>query len=130
MQFNFLQDYSCRYIFIDVLFSAFNRNIQFFGFEAQLKVTASYVVVIGLGGVGSHAATMLLRSGVGRLLLVDFDQVPSLKNYYYYFFSFFRICMLCIFILFHTCAVEHLLSLAYSTRLQSLSTKIGCITID
>lgn len=38
-------------------------------------MTASYVVVIGLGGVGSHAANMLLRSGVGRLLLVDFDQV-------------------------------------------------------
>ena len=38
-------------------------------------MTTSYVVVIGLGGVGSHAASMLLRSGVGRLLLVDFDQV-------------------------------------------------------
>lgn len=38
-------------------------------------MTESYVVVIGLGGVGSHAASMLLRSGVGRLLLVDFDQV-------------------------------------------------------
>lgn len=32
-------------------------------------------MVIGLGGVGSHAASMLLRSGVGKLLLVDFDQV-------------------------------------------------------
>ncbi|KAL6228340.1 hypothetical protein ACLB2K_002290 [Fragaria x ananassa] len=51
------------------------KNIQFFGVESQQKVTASYVVVIGLGGVGSHAASMLLRSGVGRLLLVDFDQV-------------------------------------------------------
>ncbi|KAF5960385.1 hypothetical protein HYC85_001594 [Camellia sinensis] len=51
------------------------RNIQFFGIESQQKVSASYVVVIGLGGVGSHAASMLLRSGVGRLLLVDFDQV-------------------------------------------------------
>ncbi|RYQ99585.1 hypothetical protein Ahy_B07g087526 [Arachis hypogaea] len=47
----------------------------FFGFESQQKVSASYVVVIGLGGVGSHAASMLLRSGVGKLLLVDFDQV-------------------------------------------------------
>ncbi|CAL9224605.1 unnamed protein product [Arabidopsis halleri] len=51
------------------------RNIQFFGLESQHKVTGSYVVVIGLGGVGSHAASMLLRSGVGKLLLVDFDQV-------------------------------------------------------
>ncbi|KAK6927812.1 THIF-type NAD/FAD binding fold [Dillenia turbinata] len=49
--------------------------MQFFGFESQQKVIGSYVVVIGLGGVGSHAACMLLRSGVGRLLLVDFDQV-------------------------------------------------------
>ncbi|KAF7851758.1 hypothetical protein BT93_L2626 [Corymbia citriodora subsp. variegata] len=51
------------------------RNIQFFGLDSQQKVTKSYVVVIGLGGVGSHAASMLLRSGVGKLLLVDFDQV-------------------------------------------------------
>ncbi|KAK9118096.1 hypothetical protein Scep_016189 [Stephania cephalantha] len=51
------------------------RNIQFFGQESQRKVTGSFVVVIGLGGVGSHAASMLLRSGIGRLLLVDFDQV-------------------------------------------------------
>jgi len=56
---------------------AVTRNIQFFGFESQQKVTGSYVVVIGLGGVGSHAATMLLRSGIGKLLLVDFDQVFS-----------------------------------------------------
>jgi tRNA A37 threonylcarbamoyladenosine dehydratase len=53
----------------------YSRNIQFFGMDSQKKVTESYVVVIGLGGVGSHAASMLLRSGVGRLLLVDFDQV-------------------------------------------------------
>jgi tRNA A37 threonylcarbamoyladenosine dehydratase len=26
-------------------------------------------------GVGSHAAHLLLRSGVGRLRLIDFDQV-------------------------------------------------------
>ncbi|XP_057492640.1 tRNA threonylcarbamoyladenosine dehydratase 2 isoform X1 [Actinidia eriantha] len=60
----------------DEIFSEqLTRNIQFFGIESQQKVSASYVVVIGLGGVGSHAASMLLRSGIGRLLLVDFDQV-------------------------------------------------------
>ncbi|XP_070030381.1 tRNA threonylcarbamoyladenosine dehydratase 2 isoform X4 [Nicotiana sylvestris] len=62
----------------EVVSEQLTRNIQFFGLEAQQKVTASYVVVIGLGGVGSHAASMLLRSGVGRLLLVDFDQVALL----------------------------------------------------
>lgn len=59
----------------EIVSEQLTRNIQFFGLESQQKVTASYVVVIGLGGVGSHAASMLLRSGVGRLLLVDFDQV-------------------------------------------------------
>ncbi|KAK4430441.1 tRNA threonylcarbamoyladenosine dehydratase [Sesamum alatum] len=59
----------------EIVSEQLTRNIQFFGFEHQKKVVSSYVVVIGLGGVGSHAASMLLRSGVGKLLLVDFDQV-------------------------------------------------------
>ena len=33
------------------------------------------MVVVGLGGVGSHAANMLARSGVQRIRLIDFDQV-------------------------------------------------------
>lgn len=73
-------DQSCRMAGQDLLTDEvvsehLTRNIQFFGLESQQKVSGSYVVVIGLGGVGSHAASMLLRSGVGRLLLVDFDQV-------------------------------------------------------
>lgn len=59
----------------EIVSEQLTRNVQFFGMGSQRKVSASYVVVIGLGGVGSHAASMLLRSGVGRLLLVDFDQV-------------------------------------------------------
>ncbi|KAF4365925.1 hypothetical protein G4B88_007869 [Cannabis sativa] len=59
----------------DIVSEQLSRNIQFLGLESQHKVIGSYVVVIGLGGVGSHAASMLLRSGIGRLLLVDFDQV-------------------------------------------------------
>lgn len=43
-------------------------------------------MVIGLGGVGSHAASMLLRSGVGKLLLVDFDQVSLVI--FGFFFNF------------------------------------------
>lgn len=71
-------DYSTGYLDMlkdDIVSEHLTRNIQFFGLDSQQKVTTSYVVVIGLGGVGSHAASMLLRSGVGRLLLVDFDQV-------------------------------------------------------
>ncbi|GMH32893.1 hypothetical protein BSKO_00727 [Bryopsis sp. KO-2023] len=59
----------------DILREQLTRNIQFFGEESQLKVANSFVVVVGLGGVGSHLAHLLLRSGVGRLRLVDFDLV-------------------------------------------------------
>ncbi|XP_020588505.1 tRNA threonylcarbamoyladenosine dehydratase isoform X4 [Phalaenopsis equestris] len=59
----------------EVVSEQLTRNIQFFGMNSQQRVAESYVVIVGLGGVGSHAASMLLRSGVGRLLLVDFDQV-------------------------------------------------------
>ncbi|XP_077236005.1 NAD(P)-binding Rossmann-fold superfamily protein [Tasmannia lanceolata] len=59
----------------EIVSEQLTRNIQFFGMECQQKVTESFVVVIGLGGVGSHAASMLLRSGIARLRMVDFDQV-------------------------------------------------------
>ncbi|MBQ6321552.1 MAG: sulfur carrier protein ThiS adenylyltransferase ThiF [Lachnospiraceae bacterium] len=39
------------------------------------KLAAASVAVAGLGGLGSHAAVSLARSGVGHLLLVDFDRV-------------------------------------------------------
>lgn len=33
------------------------------------------VVVVGIGGVGSVAAEMLARCGVGKLILFDYDKV-------------------------------------------------------
>ncbi len=33
------------------------------------------MIVVGLGGVGSHATTALARSGVAKIRLIDFDQV-------------------------------------------------------
>lgn len=50
-----------------------SRNYSFLGEDSMTKIRDSYVVVVGCGGVGSWAATMLLRSGVGKLLLIDFD---------------------------------------------------------
>lgn len=44
--------------------------------EASLKRLAqAHVVVIGLGGVGSWVVESLVRTGVGRLTLVDFDDI-------------------------------------------------------
>lgn len=51
------------------------RVKSFFGQEKFDKLEEKFVIVVGLGGVGSHAANMLVRSGVRRIRLVDFDQV-------------------------------------------------------
>ncbi|MDO4499592.1 MAG: sulfur carrier protein ThiS adenylyltransferase ThiF [Coriobacteriaceae bacterium] len=37
----------------------------------------AHVAIAGLGGLGSNIAVMLARSGVGHLLLVDFDTVDT-----------------------------------------------------
>lgn len=45
------------------------------------KVKKARVAVCGLGGLGSNVAVMLARTGVGSLLLIDFDIVePSNLN--------------------------------------------------
>ena len=43
----------------------------------RARLAASHVAVIGCGGLGSNAAMMLLRSGVGTLTIVDFDTVEE-----------------------------------------------------
>lgn len=43
--------------------------------EMQKKLRNAKVAVAGLGGLGSNIAVMLARSGVGHLLLVDYDVV-------------------------------------------------------
>ena len=43
--------------------------------EMRTKLRNARVAVAGLGGLGSNIAVMLARSGVGELMLVDFDTV-------------------------------------------------------
>lgn len=43
--------------------------------EGQVKLKAASVLIIGAGGLGSPLAMYLAAAGIGRLGLVDFDQV-------------------------------------------------------
>lgn len=43
--------------------------------EQLEKLKNSHVLVVGLGGVGAYAAEMLCRAGVGKLTIVDGDEV-------------------------------------------------------
>ncbi|CAG9619451.1 tRNA threonylcarbamoyladenosine dehydratase [Sutcliffiella rhizosphaerae] len=53
----------------------FSRNELAIGKEGLDKLKNSTVAVLGIGGVGSFSAEALARSGVGRLILVDKDDV-------------------------------------------------------
>ncbi|GAA6023271.1 hypothetical protein JCM8202_004593 [Rhodotorula sphaerocarpa] len=58
-----------------IIREALARNYAFFGDEKMDRVREKFVVVIGVGGVGSAAAVMLVRSGIRKIRIVDFDQV-------------------------------------------------------
>lgn len=59
---------------------------QRIGHEARGRLRAARIGVAGAGGLGSNIAVMLARSGVGELVIVDFDVVDeSNLNRQHYF---------------------------------------------
>lgn len=53
----------------------FDRMGRLVGDEAMKTLMNSHVMIIGLGGVGSWAAESIARSGVGKISVVDFDEI-------------------------------------------------------
>lgn len=53
------------------------RITLLFGKESVSKLQQSTVMVVGCGAVGSFAIEALARSGVGHLILIDFDNVEE-----------------------------------------------------
>jgi tRNA A37 threonylcarbamoyladenosine dehydratase len=65
------------------------RTIQLLGEEKHSRLRNAHILVAGMGGVGSMAAEMLCRSGIGRMTLIDGDiiqpgnlnrQLPALHS--------------------------------------------------
>ncbi len=58
-----------------------SRSRILIGEEGLARLAASTVAVFGLGGVGGYAAEAIVRAGVGRIIIADFDTVtPSNIN--------------------------------------------------
>jgi molybdopterin-synthase adenylyltransferase len=61
----------------DTLLLRYSRHILLpeLGIEAQEKISAAHVLVVGAGGLGTPVAQFLVAAGVGSLMLCDPDRV-------------------------------------------------------
>lgn len=53
----------------------FDRTKRLLGAYAMERLQNSHVAVFGIGGVGGHAADALVRSGIGRITVIDSDEI-------------------------------------------------------
>ena len=63
----------------DAELSRYSRQILMpeIDYSGQLTLTQSHAVIFGLGGLGSPASLYLAAAGIGKLTLVDFDEVDD-----------------------------------------------------
>ncbi len=53
----------------------FGGIVRAYGEIKFAKICKAHIAIVGLGGVGSWAAEALVRSGIGEITLIDFDDV-------------------------------------------------------
>jgi len=55
----------------------FERVISLIGNDNLDKIKKTTVLVVGLGGVGGYAIESLIRSGIERIILIDYDKIAE-----------------------------------------------------
>ncbi len=58
-----------------ILHQRFSGIDRLYGRGSVMRLAGKHVCIVGLGGVGSWAVEALARSGVGRLTLIDADEI-------------------------------------------------------
>ena len=53
----------------------FDRTISLIGKDNYLKIKNANILIIGLGGVGGYALEALVRSGIEKITIVDYDKI-------------------------------------------------------
>ena len=53
----------------------FQKNIAYWGNASQNILKNSSILIAGCGGLGSVVSSNLIRSGIGKLILIDYEQV-------------------------------------------------------
>lgn len=58
-----------------------SRTSLLIGEQALVRLLQKHVMIVGMGGVGSYAAEFIVRSGIGRVTIIDGDVVdPTNRN--------------------------------------------------
>jgi tRNA A37 threonylcarbamoyladenosine dehydratase len=57
--------------------ASFSRTSQLIGAKNIQKLQQCHVAVFGLGAVGTFTTESLIRSGIGEMTIVDFDQISE-----------------------------------------------------
>jgi molybdopterin/thiamine biosynthesis adenylyltransferase len=61
----------------------FERNIRLFGTDGQRRLRSAHVAIVGAGGIGSHVIQQLALLGVGKIVVIDHEQISTTnKNRY------------------------------------------------
>lgn len=55
--------------------NSFSRLESLIGFDSLEKIKQKRVLVLGIGGVGGYVAEALVRSGISKIVIVDYDIV-------------------------------------------------------
>ncbi len=55
--------------------NSFSRLESLIGFDSLEKIKQKRVLILGIGGVGGYVAEALVRSGISKIVIVDYDIV-------------------------------------------------------
>ncbi len=53
------------------------RTIKLLGEEIAAELRSKHILIAGLGGVGSHTALALARTGIGKMTIIDRDVIDA-----------------------------------------------------
>lgn len=60
-----------------ILDDRYSRQVALIGKDGQDKLKKACVMVVGAGGLGNIATKFLVSSGIGKLILIDYDIVEE-----------------------------------------------------
>jgi molybdopterin/thiamine biosynthesis adenylyltransferase len=65
----------------------YSRQIAYWGKDGQAKIESACVLIAGVGGLGSILSQVLVRAGIGKLILIDdgIIDLPDLNRQTLYF---------------------------------------------